>query len=243
MTKRPAIEPPSYPPTTAIVLAGGAGRRMGGKDKGLLPFRDGYLIEPTLAALAPQVDQLIINANRHLAEYHAFGFPVVTDPNSGDDGREPAYAGPVSALRHGSTFADHDWLLVAPCDMPGFRPHWPDRLWATQRASRAAVVIAHDGVRLQPTVALIHRPCLAQRPDQTPNKRRVAPPSNPIKQGQRLTELLMSGRYALCDLSADQSCFSNINTPEDLLSFPDDGCEIPPLQRDPSVDFRLRDTH
>lgn len=232
-----ATDQPS-PPTTAIVLAGGAGRRMGGKDKGLLPFRDGCLIEPVLAALAPHVDQLIISANRHLSDYRAFGFPVVTDPHAVDG--DPAYPGPVAALRHSSTEAAHDWLLLAPCDMPGFRSYWPARLWATQRASRAAVVIAHDGERLQPGVALIHRPCLVQRPDHVRNKRQVQQPVEPIKQGQRLSELLMAGRYALCDLSADRPCFANINTPEDLQAHPDPRCVIPPIDRGPDADLNRR---
>lgn len=218
MTTRPA-NPQPHPPTTAIVLAGGAGRRMGGKDKGLIPFRDGYLIEPVLAALAPQVDQLIISANRHLSDYRAFGYPVVSDPHV-EAGQEPEYAGPVAALRHCSSEAAHDWLLLAPCDMPGFRPHWPARLWEVQQSSHAAVVIAHDGERLQPTVALIHRPCLVQRPDLQPDKRRDRPKKS--KTGQRLRELLMAGRYALCDLSADRACFANINTPEELTALPDD---------------------
>ncbi|WP_322629901.1 molybdenum cofactor guanylyltransferase [Halothiobacillus sp.] len=227
-----------YPPTTAIVLAGGAGRRMMGNDKGLLPFRDGCLIEPILAALAPQVDQLIISANRHLTEYRVFGFPVVSDPTLADG--EPEYAGPVAALRHVSTFAEHDWLLLAPCDMPGFRPHWHARLWATQRASRAAVVIAHDGERLQPTVALIHRPCLAQRPDQMHSTQRTQPPADLAKRGQRLTELLMAGRYALCDLSEDRPCFANINTPEELAALPDPHCDIPPINRKSQASTRHR---
>lgn len=229
MTPRPVVAL-TQQPTTAIVLAGGAGRRMGGRDKGLLPFRDGFLIEPVLAALAPQMDELIISANRHLPDYRAFGFNVVSDPRA-EEGTEPEYPGPVAALRHCGNEASNDWLLLAPCDMPGYRPHWPERLWETQLMSRAAVVIAHDGDRLQPTVALIHRPCLAQRPDPNPDKRRSTSATNPRKQGQRLADLLMAGRYALCDLSADRACFTNINTPEDLDALPDPGCAIPEIQR------------
>lgn len=182
--------------TTALILAGGAGRRMGGQDKGLLPFiHNGHavpLIQPVLSVLAPQVDQLIISANRHLSEYAQLGFPVVSD-----EGHE-AFQGPVQAIVHASRHALHDWLLIAPCDLPFYQAHWPQQLFLRQKQTRAAVVIAHDGQHLQPTVALIHRPCLAQRP--------CAP-------NARLSALLMAGRYALCDLSADADAFLNCNTP------------------------------
>lgn len=221
MTCPPADQ---HPPTTAIVLAGGAGRRMGGKDKGLQPYQGRRLIDPVLDALGPQVEQLIISANRHLLEYRAYGFEVVTDATPVD--AEQPYAGPVSALRHASTVAQHDWLLLAPCDMPGYQPHWPAQLWATQNASRAAVIIAHDGQRPQPMVALIHRPCLGQRPDLTSMASPRPPFAGPgkTKRGHRLMDLLTAGRYALCDLSADQACFANINTLDDLLIPPPESC-------------------
>ncbi|HUM99166.1 MAG TPA: NTP transferase domain-containing protein [Halothiobacillus sp.] len=187
--------------TTALILAGGAGRRMGGQDKGLLPFtqhgRTVPLIQPVLEVLAPQVDQLIISANRHLADYATLGFSVISDEI------HAAFQGPAQAIMHARRYARHDWLLIAPCDLPFYQAHWPQQLFLRQKQTRAAVIIAHDGQRLQPTVALIHRPCLTQRP--------CAPHMS-------LSTLLMAGRYALCDLSADADAFINCNTPAQLAT-------------------------
>lgn len=186
---------------TALILAGGAARRMGGQDKGLLSFchqgRTVPLIQPVLAALAPAVDQLIISANRHVADYAQFGFQVISD-----DPRATGQ-GPAHAIMHARQHARHDWLLIAPCDLPFYQPHWPEQLFLRQKHTRAAVIIAHDGEHLQPTVALIHRPCLMQRP---------------YEPGMRLSALLMAGRFALCDLSADAPAFINCNTPEQFAA-------------------------
>jgi len=40
---------------TALILAGGKSRRMGGRDKGLLPFGDGLLVGHVLSAILPQL--------------------------------------------------------------------------------------------------------------------------------------------------------------------------------------------
>lgn len=50
---------------TAVVLAGGQGRRMEGADKGLLQFRDRPLIEHALAPLRPQGRP--VDLHRHIA--------------------------------------------------------------------------------------------------------------------------------------------------------------------------------
>jgi len=47
-----------------IVLAGGLGRRMGGVDKGLQPWRGRALVDHVLARLAPQVAQVLVSANQ-----------------------------------------------------------------------------------------------------------------------------------------------------------------------------------
>ena len=53
----------------AVILAGGQGRRMGGADKGLVEYRGRPLIEWVLEVLTPQVDELVISANRNLDTY------------------------------------------------------------------------------------------------------------------------------------------------------------------------------
>jgi molybdopterin-guanine dinucleotide biosynthesis protein A len=96
---------------TGIVLAGGQGRRMGGVDKGLQLLHGKPMVAAVIALLAPQVDEIIINANQNIQEYERFGHRVVPDAIGG-------FAGPLAGLHAGLGAARHALALTAPCDSP-----------------------------------------------------------------------------------------------------------------------------
>ena len=50
---------------TAVILAGGMGRRFEGQDKGLIEFRGKRLIEILIDTLSRQQVSIAINANLH----------------------------------------------------------------------------------------------------------------------------------------------------------------------------------
>ena len=56
---------------TAVVLAGGAGRRMGGRDKGLVLHQGRELIEHVHARIAPQVGKVLWSIARNRATYES----------------------------------------------------------------------------------------------------------------------------------------------------------------------------
>ena len=116
---------------TGVILAGGRGSRMGGVDKGLQPFSGAPLALQALRRLSPQVGHVLLNANRNLAAYEAFGAPVW--PDSAALGE---YAGPlagfVTALAHCQT----PYLLTVPCDTP---------LFPLDLAARLAQALAREG--------------------------------------------------------------------------------------------------
>ncbi len=62
-----------------MILAGGRGTRMGGVEKGLLDWQGRPLMARLIEDLAPQVDRLLINANRAHERYAAFGLPLIAD--------------------------------------------------------------------------------------------------------------------------------------------------------------------
>ena len=66
---------------SAIILSGGRATRMNGLDKGLVQLQQKPLIAHVIARLKPQVDEIFINANREIAQYETFGFPVLKDEN------------------------------------------------------------------------------------------------------------------------------------------------------------------
>ena len=76
---------------TGVVFAGGQGRRMGGVDKGLVELDGRALVAHVIERLAPQVGELVINANQNRDRYAAFGYPVVADVI-------PDFAGPLAGL-------------------------------------------------------------------------------------------------------------------------------------------------
>ena len=96
---------------TGLILAGGQGRRMGTVDKGLQLLHGKPMVAAVLARLAPQVDEILINANQNLQAYESFGYRVVPDAIGG-------FAGPLAGLHAGLSAAGRPLVLTAPCDSP-----------------------------------------------------------------------------------------------------------------------------
>ena len=102
--------------TLGVILAGGAGSRVGGADKGLLPLCGRPLVEHVLERLSPQSGRVLIVANRSLADYACYA-PTVRDEQTG-------HAGPLAGLIAAFAFTNANrhalprWLLTAPVDCP-----------------------------------------------------------------------------------------------------------------------------
>lgn len=107
----PAYAPPALPPCSILLLAGGRGQRMGGRDKGLIEWHGEPLIAHLHRLVRPLSDDLILSCNRNLTQYAAYADRLVADD---DD----SYPGPLAGIRAGLALARHAWLLVLPCDSP-----------------------------------------------------------------------------------------------------------------------------
>ncbi|QWD64439.1 molybdenum cofactor guanylyltransferase MobA [Polynucleobacter sp. MWH-UH2A] len=98
---------------TGLILAGGRAQRMGGIDKGLVPFHQKPLIEATIQRLKTQVGFILINANRNITKYAAYGYPVIMDET-------PDFSGPLAGFLMGLKNCKTPYLLTTPCDSPLF---------------------------------------------------------------------------------------------------------------------------
>jgi len=133
---------------SGIVLAGGQGRRMGGVDKGLQTLRGKPMAAWVLERLAPQVAEIVINANQNLEAYAAFGHRVVPDAIGG-------FAGPLAGLHAGLAAVSHELAATVPCDSP-FLPH---DLVARLRAALGVhdLAVAKTGEQPHPVFSLVRR--------------------------------------------------------------------------------------
>jgi molybdopterin-guanine dinucleotide biosynthesis protein A len=98
---------------TGLILAGGRAQRMGGIDKGLIPFHQKPLIEATIQRLKTQVGSILINANRNITKYAVYGYPVIMDET-------PDFSGPLAGFLMGLKSCKTPYLLTTPCDSPLF---------------------------------------------------------------------------------------------------------------------------
>ena len=136
---------------SGIVLAGGQGRRMGGVDKGLQVLGGTAMIGHVIARLAPQVDEIVINANQNLESYAKFGYPVAPDVTGG-------FAGPLAGLQAGLHAAKHALVVTAPCDSPFLPLDLVARLRAAMGGKDLAV--AKTGTQAHPVFAMVRREIL-----------------------------------------------------------------------------------
>jgi molybdopterin-guanine dinucleotide biosynthesis protein A len=120
---------------TGLILAGGRGSRMGGVDKGLQNFNGIPLALHTLMRLGPQVETVMVNANRNLSAYESFGASVWPDASAD-------FAGPLSGFLVGLERAETPYVLTVPCDTPRLPLDLAERLAAALVREDADIAMA-----------------------------------------------------------------------------------------------------
>jgi molybdopterin-guanine dinucleotide biosynthesis protein A len=182
---------------TGVILAGGLGRRMGGVDKGLQLLAGRPLVRHVAERLAPQVDQLLINANRSQAEYAALGYPLLAD-------EIPDFAGPLAGLHAALSTAATSWVVTVPCDSPFLPLDLVSRLQASLLSSGKDLAVARVDGRLHPVFCLC-RTSLRE------------PLAAYLRQGGRRVAEWCGDRGAqLVDFDDQPLAFRNFNTLDDL---------------------------
>ncbi len=181
---------------TGLVLAGGMGRRMDSRDKGLVEFRGKPMVAHVIERFAPQVDLLIINANRSLVEYGAFGYPVISDELGG-------FAGPLAGLHAGLKACSTPFIVTAPCDCPFLPSELVARLFEALQQDIAELAVAKTGDQAQPVFALYSATLLASL-------------TQFLESGGRKIDAWYSTHRVVEVPFADQSAFANINTVAEL---------------------------
>lgn len=180
---------------SAVILAGGKGTRMGGINKGLVNLQGRPMIQHVIDKLVAQVGSIIISANQDIDQYRAFGYEVIED-------LLPESQGPLVGIYSALMITNTDWLICAPCDVPGLPLDLVSRLSDKDPSCLARVV--HDGTRQQSACCLLH-----------------------VSLRNKLKEFILSGQHAVhrflteqnvveVDFSDQASAFANINTPQEL---------------------------
>lgn len=180
---------------TALILAGGAGRRVGHRDKGLIHWQGRPLVAHVSDILKPQVGEVLISCNRNVPSYEKLGSRTVVDSRRN-------FQGPLAGLEAASAIVTTELIVVVSCDMP----HLPNDLVTRLIAPLLNVAddapdisYAHDGVRAQYLCAGLRRDSLFSLPLF-------------LDEGGRAVQDWYRCRKAVAvDFSSEPACFRNYN--------------------------------
>lgn len=197
-----AVDPaaPESGQITAVILAGGLGRRMSadgrGTNKALIPFRGVPLIAHVIERIRPQVASLLINADPAQPEWSQFRLPVIPD-------RIPDRPGPLAGIHAALLATTTPWLLCVPCDTPLLPSDLVARLAKVQAHAKADRVSVRCGDQAHPVIALIGQSLAHELEAYLGGG------------GRRIEGWLSQGQWAEADFD-DGRAFTNLNTAHEL---------------------------
>lgn len=190
---------------TAIVLAGGRGSRMGGADKGLVELCGQPLVRWVIDALSPQVDEIVISANRHLDTYLGTSCRVVEDQL--DD-----YQGPLAGVLACGRAVNTDFLVVAAVDAPLLPPAYVDTLLAELFSSGQSLAVVERAGEIQPTHMLFRSDLLDDL-------------ESWLGEGNRkMRDWVQRQQPAVVRFDGDSNWFVNVNDAQQLSALADQLC-------------------
>ena len=170
---------------------------MNSVDKGLIQLQQKPLVAHVIARLKPQVDEILINANREIMQYEAFGLPVLQDENK-------VFLGPLAGFSLGLQHGKHDYVLTVPCDSPLLPLDLAQRLMAALLEYLADIVVASSDSNAHPVFCLMRKTVLPSLMDYL------------AKDNRKVSTWQKSLRYVEVDFQKSADAFVNLNTFEDL---------------------------
>ncbi len=184
---------------SAVILAGGLATRMKGVDKGLILLHQKPLVQHVIDRLKPQVDEILINANREITRYQTFGYPVLQD-------EVEDFLGPLAGFSLGLQHAKHEYVLTVPCDSPLLPLDLAQRLMSAMTEHNADIAVASSDENAHPVFSLC--------------KKSVLPSLTAYLQQdeRRVSAWQKSLHYTEVDFSDVSDAFTNLNTFEDLAA-------------------------
>ena len=177
------------------ILAGGRGERFGGRDKGWLQVQGVAQIRRVLDAVRPQVERVLVSANRHLEDYAGLGVEVVRDPL-------PEHPGPLAGIAALLAAAPCELIATVPVDARAIPPDFVTRLRAARGEEAFALSVAEDDDGLQPLFALYPAALAAHARETLDSGRRS------VREWQH--------RFPIYPCRFAGWRFGNLNTPDDL---------------------------
>ena len=184
---------------TGVIQAGGRSTRMGGEPKALMTLGGRRIVERVVAAIAREVDDLLVVTNT--PDLYAFlGLPMVSDalPDHGS----------LGGIYTGLLRAPGDAAFTVACDMPFLRADVARLVIA--RAAEADVVIPRVGDQLETLHACYAKACL---PAMEARLRAGRLKITGFFDDVRVLEVDEAAIRALVDPAL---VFMNVNTPEEL---------------------------
>jgi molybdopterin-guanine dinucleotide biosynthesis protein A len=173
---------------------------MGGVDKGLQLLQGKPMVQWVLERLAPQVDEVLVNANQNAAAYGDLGCQVVGDAVGG-------FAGPLAGLQSGLAHARHELVATVPCDSPFLPRDLVARLHDALEQAQADLAVAKTGAQPHPVFCLCRRGLL---PHLT---------AYLASGGRKIDAWYAALQVAEACFDDEAAAFANINTPEELAAF------------------------
>lgn len=185
---------------TGVILAGGAGSRVGSRDKGLIHWRGRPLVSYVCATLKPDVKTLLISCNRNENTYAHYADATAVD------GRE-GFVGPLGGLESIHAMVTTEFVVLAPCDVPQLPSDYVHRLvqpLLEHRSNPLSLSFAHDGDNAHYLCAALRTECLHSL-------------HHFLDSGQRrVQDWIAQQAHVIVDVSDIAPAFENLNHTEDF---------------------------
>ena len=185
---------------SAVILAGGQAKRMGGVDKGLQTLHGKPLFQFIYDRLHSQVEHISVNANRNQAKNATAGLPVFGDNIEG-------FQGPLSGILTALERSETDFVLFVPCDSPFFPDNLLEKLKSAVDFHGVSIAYVHDGEREHPTFCLMARSL----------KEKLA--AYLAAGDRRMLQFMRQNGAVSVDFSENKAAFTNINSLDELQQF------------------------
>ncbi|WP_094228772.1 molybdenum cofactor guanylyltransferase [Methanolobus psychrotolerans] len=193
---------------SSLLLAGGLGTRLSGKEKALMVYQGTTLLERALKVLDNVSDEVLVSLRDNDQMQQFSGYleerKVVTD--------KIRNAGPLAGMQAGFERACGDYVFTVACDMPFISETLIDMMFHMVGEHDALIPISENGIK-EPLHAVYRRGVMLEAIENAMDEgyRSILAPVSSLE------NVLYLDAVVIQKIDKDLKSFVNINTPSDMM--------------------------